>query len=419
MSQPTGTERLEKAIVPPAPPPLFFLAGGTTTGLDHLVGEYQGSGNQDAWGRREILDDQGRFLGIVGITCDGCGSTPDSATGSRAAVRLTLNIGEALFKRDPFPTPEEFAEALELQLLEKIRALALPLASDGNDLDEVIYTSYLFTMIVAVVTPTWTAVIASGDGVYAVNGNWKVLEPFEDNHPQYLAYKLMRGVEDKYKAVKLRPIYTSDTKTISSIVIGTDGFGPAVRSKQGIEGFRPQSLWLDPAYRDDLKVGFDLVNLNTPRRELRATSKADGSIRVELDEREGVFHDDCTVLSIVRNSVVTRFPDHWLQIRKEAVPLPPVPVVPATPAPQPAAAASTAPKPAPKSGWDQFLDVLIEAFLMFFGKGWLWGLPQNSAKPEDTNTPTTGSQTNAGPAGRTPPPADPKSGKGPQKGGNA
>jgi hypothetical protein len=314
------------AKTPPSPrlstePSPFILCGGTVTGTEHLKDEYQGNGNQDSFGWREIRDGRGNLLGIVAVIADGCGSRPDSATGARAAVRISLNAGEDLIRQDVIPEPPTMVTRLQNELLSRIAKTAAPLART-DDISSIIDASYLFTILILIITPKWTIIAGLADGIIGVNGAVEVLEPRKNNHPEYISYLLLRPIPAAFEGVEFNLYKVIDTTKIQSLALGTDGAKLALNGRS--RRFNLTSVWTDPRYRQENVIGFELAQANRVLPRLSSKEEADGSVTVRLVEDEPLFTDDATVVVIIRNAAVP-LPEAWLKARGEWVLVPPAP----------------------------------------------------------------------------------------------
>lgn len=174
------------------------VAGGSTAGRAHLLAERP---NQDAF--RLLSGD----WGAVAVVCDGCGSEPGSGTGAVLGASLTARAAARQMGAEG---------ALDLVLLreEILAGLSLVAGVSGLGLRE----HCLFTIVGAVLSADRALVFACGDGVVAVDGEIRILGPFPDNAPPYLAYGLLGG-SSEFERIHDGPA--------SEVLIGTDGAAEA------------------------------------------------------------------------------------------------------------------------------------------------------------------------------------------------
>ncbi len=192
----------------------FAIAAGSVTGRDHAQ---CGRGNQDAL--HIATRDQVTAL----VVCDGCGSSAHSEIGAWLGARWT---GELLLKymlKDPAAlnsneTAQALLERVRQRLLRRLRSLVLSVSGPKNEA----LTDVLFTIVGALITPTYTVLYSLGDGLLVLNGDALRIGPFPGNEPPYVAYGLCRSAERAPKFTLHHRIATSDVR---SLLVGTDGAG--------------------------------------------------------------------------------------------------------------------------------------------------------------------------------------------------
>ncbi len=120
----------------------------------------------------------------VAVVCDGCSSGAASEVGARLGARwfaeLALELADV---RDR--APWEAARAALVTQLEQL------VSANGVIDAQLVRELALFTIVAAKITPAGAAVFALGDGAYAIDGKTRVLGPFPDNEPPYIAYDLL------------------------------------------------------------------------------------------------------------------------------------------------------------------------------------------------------------------------------------
>jgi len=374
----------------PSPPPStapvkteespFFFYGGSEVGAMHLSDKtHQGKGNQDCFGHRAVFNDSGELLGVVGVTADGCGDIMGAMTGSQAAVRIVLNSGqrilETLGKATEWPKPEALAKILQHDVLTAIRNAASPLTIDGN-INQIVETSYLFTLLITLVTPFETFVFGCGDGLLVVNGKEEILKPREGNEPEYLAYLLCDPIPQGFENIGIKVLRCLDTKHLETLVIGTDGLEPLIK---GVKGFQLADLWRDLTLRNPGTLAEKFQSLNAPSEpSLSVRNLGPKRVVIELKEENGepAFEDDVTGLVFSRVRGV-QFPPSWVATRRKfipseaAIPVMPPPFVkqPSTAPPWTKAPTVAAePKPKPQTYKDRkdwsFMDWVMVIFTL-------------------------------------------------------
>ena len=158
------------------------VATGSVAGRSH---RRVGKANQDAvaWRRG------GR--GLVMVVCDGCGSGARSEVGAEVGARLWLRaLGERV-EAGAVIDEALFAAAGD-EVLDHLAALCAILgAPAGEARRELVGSHLLATSLCAVITRARVAVHALGDGVVGLGREQRVIGPFPDNAPPYLALGLI------------------------------------------------------------------------------------------------------------------------------------------------------------------------------------------------------------------------------------
>jgi serine/threonine protein phosphatase PrpC len=147
----------------------------------------------------------------VVVVCDGCSSGASSEVGARLGARLfAQRLGTRL---------AEGACVRERAVWEGVRgevAQTFAVALGGSPIDaEAVHEHLLFTIVAAAITDEGAAVWALGDGAYRFADQTRVLGPFANNEPPYLAYDLLGiAVEATFEVLP---------EGVERIVVATDG----------------------------------------------------------------------------------------------------------------------------------------------------------------------------------------------------
>jgi len=123
----------------------------------------------------------------VVVVCDGCSSGASSEVGARLGARLfAQRLGARLV---------EGACVHERLVWETVRAevgaLLAAVLGDAILDTNAVHGYLLFTVVAAAVTDEGAAAWALGDGAYRFGDQTRVLGPFANNQPPYLAYDLL------------------------------------------------------------------------------------------------------------------------------------------------------------------------------------------------------------------------------------
>jgi len=272
----------------------FEVAGGSIIGKDHLL--YK-KNNQDSyyWSFSEKA--------LVGIVCDGCGSTVHSEVGSNIGARLIAEAIEKLLQElDRCNTLSEisspaFWDCVKNDVLLRFRTLANAM---GGDLFKTVNDFFLFTAIGFIITPKHSVLFAFGDGVIIQNGEMVKLPQFPDNKPPYIAYAgLVKSSfqEEDPLALNFFSRYVA-TKDLKSLLIGTDGVNDFLSSQdKNIPGKEEllgpiSQFWEDNAY---------FKNSDQIRRRLALASRDFSKIDWEerrVKKEPGLLPDDTTLVVV-------------------------------------------------------------------------------------------------------------------------
>ena len=166
---------------------------------------------------------------IVAAVTDGCSSSRYPEVGARLAAawlaRSTLTYAQGA-------TPAERADALGQGLLDFIGSVCFQMSPGGMPIDDLLHHYFLFTYMVALITPDSTWISGQGDGVFSVNGRTTVLDSGPENAPRYPAYRLAdpSRLKGGTAAMAGRPatLYYGATADVKSLVIGTDGLNDLI-----------------------------------------------------------------------------------------------------------------------------------------------------------------------------------------------
>jgi hypothetical protein len=205
----------------------------------------------------------------VAVVCDGCSSGASSEVGARLGATL---FARSLTARLQAGANVTSAEAWRAVRADVVRALGELVERMPGDREAAIHDHLLFTIVAAAVTHDGAAVWALGDGAYSLGDHTRVLGPFGDNAPPYLAYDLVGDPQVAHFEVA--------EPTCTSIVIATDG---ALDIDGGLEQFATREVVERP---------------DALRRKLAVLARS--YERIDWDERRvvrtpAVLQDDCAL----------------------------------------------------------------------------------------------------------------------------
>ena len=263
-----------------ARPPATVLAVEVATGsVAGRVHRRLGRPNQDAvaWRRGD--------RGLVMVVCDGCGSGARSEVGAELTARLWMRALRERVEAGAAVEPALFVAAGD-QVLDALAALCTALGCDSTAArTELVVSHLLATVLCAVVTRDQAAVHAQGDGVIGLGPEQRVIGPFPDNQPPYLALGLVgeRTPGETWLA----------DATVGSALLATDGAGPLVRGAGATHG----SDLLDAA-------GADALYKNPATLPRRLGLLAEDATTIDWDARRvarrPALLDDDTTIALAR-----------------------------------------------------------------------------------------------------------------------
>ncbi len=191
-------------------------AAAAVTGARHLRVARNGQDAAAAWARGEVA---------AIVVCDGCGSGASSEVGARLGAQLVIAGLARRLREGARPCDPTLWDAVRGEVVEALGALGARL---GGDRAQVVHDHLLFTIVASAVAGEDTAVWAIGDGAYALDGDARVLGPFDDNQPPYLGYDLL-GSPAPATLATARGVGTVLVATDGVAEVGLDAVGDAAR----------------------------------------------------------------------------------------------------------------------------------------------------------------------------------------------
>lgn len=140
------------------------------------------------------------------VVCDGCGSGASSEVGARLGAGLWIG---AITRRlaDMSSIDELDWCAVRAEVVDQLAAIARQLPG------EPVRECFLFTIVSAALIGDDASVWMLGDGVYALDGEVRVVGPFANNEPPYLGYDLVGEPREAHRA----------RSRANEVVVATDG----------------------------------------------------------------------------------------------------------------------------------------------------------------------------------------------------
>jgi hypothetical protein len=153
--------------------------GAAVIGARHLRTARNGQDAAAVW--------VGGSAGAV-VVCDGCGSGASSEVGARLGAQLLIAALAQRLVAGASPADPALWDGVRAEVGARLGELV---AAMPGERAQAVHDHFLFTVVAAAVSGDDAAVWAIGDGAYAIAARTRVLGPFADNQPPYLAYDLL------------------------------------------------------------------------------------------------------------------------------------------------------------------------------------------------------------------------------------
>lgn len=178
---------------------------------------------------------------VAGVVCDGCGSThptieqhsvSSNEVGAKLACSLILHEVERAFARKKtFSAPElveRFSRSLQRSFKTTVRAFC---GRDELKAEKFIFDFLMTTVVGFIVTREQFVVFHSGDGVIAVDGEFKVLDCEAGSYfsNDLLSICCPTGFPKAATGSPLKVYASGEAKNLQSILVATDGMTQLVK----------------------------------------------------------------------------------------------------------------------------------------------------------------------------------------------
>jgi hypothetical protein len=154
-------------------------AAAAVTGARHLRTGRNGQDAAAGW--------TGARGGAI-VVCDGCGSGASSEVGARLGAQLVIAALAARLEAGEAAADPAMWASVRAELVAMLGRIVEAMPGDRA---RALHEHFLFTVVAGAVTGEEVAVWAVGDGAYAIGDVRRVLGPFADNQPPYVAYDLI------------------------------------------------------------------------------------------------------------------------------------------------------------------------------------------------------------------------------------
>ncbi len=178
---------------------------------------------------------------VAGVVCDGCGSThpvieqhsvSSNEVGAKLACSLILHEAERAFARkNTFAAPElveRFSRSLQDSFKATVKAFC---GRDESKAEKFIFDFLMTTVVGFIVTKEQFVVFHSGDGVIAVNGEFKVLDSEAGSYfsNDLLSICCPAKFPKATNGNSLKVQASGEAKNLQSILVASDGMTQLVK----------------------------------------------------------------------------------------------------------------------------------------------------------------------------------------------
>lgn len=251
--------------------PSFAFASAAVIGTDHRCVLKEKNGQDALFLDRVTTSAFGEVT--VLLVADGCGSGAHSEVGAKLGVRL---LGFALVRQlqrvaiATTPARYQFERILEAARQDVLARMRVLVQDMGGSFTATVNDFFLFTIVGAIITDSYSTFFSRGDGLAVVNGEEIWVEPKEGNAPVYLSYAMVEtSLSRRPDELAFEIHRVVETLQLNHFLIATDGARflkeAATRSMPGKEErVGPLSqFWEEDRYfhnSDALRRRLSLVN---------------------------------------------------------------------------------------------------------------------------------------------------------------
>ncbi len=278
--------------------PHYTSVAGSVPGTSHIA---RMKNNQDAM--RLYTDDEI----IIAVVSDGCSASNEKNTphynevGSQILTNLCIKTILTYVKHYGYEALkwQYFWDRVTSDILAQVKTIA---TSMNDDFAAIARTYFQATLMGYIITPEKTIVFGCGDGMYAINGDIKIITPVaEGNYPPYIIYSLIGSSVYSFNdnAIRLQQFDEIDTSQLEHICIGTDGIVDLMNAEsKNIPGQTSQigplkNIWTEKTY---ITNPFWLQNRLSLYNTVKI--KRDGD---NIVTHKGLLPDDTTLIVTIKN----------------------------------------------------------------------------------------------------------------------
>lgn len=278
--------------------PQYTSITGSVPGTSHIA---RMKNNQDAM--RLYTDNEI----IIAVVSDGCSASNEkniahyNEVGSHILSNLCIKTILTHIRHYGFEVLkwQYFWDRVTSDILAHVKTIA---TSMDDDFAAIARTYFQATLMGYIITPEKTIVFGCGDGMYAINGEIKIVTPtVEGNYPPYIIYSLIGSSVYSFNdnAIRLQQFDEIDTAQLEHICVGTDGVVDLINAEsKNIPGQnatigRLENIWTEKTY---ITNPFWLQNRLSLYNTVKI--KRDGD---NIVTHKGILPDDTTLIVTIKN----------------------------------------------------------------------------------------------------------------------
>ena len=262
----------------------FDIAGGSVIGREHYL---RGINNQDAFALHI-----GEKM-IVTAVSDGCSAQDHTEVGSKLGVRILVQSVRRFSAKFLEGNHEEFWKCVKSEMLERVfNIIGLVSFNQVDQVYDLIYRYFLFTIVGTIITEDRTIVFTFGDGFYSINGIDTIIDLQDTKIPMYT---VAGWNVDEINFTVRENIKTDDLETI---LLATDGIQYLIDSQdRNIPGKKDLMGSVSQFWEND----HYFKNPDNIRRKLALMSRDSHKVIVgEMVREQGLLADDTTLMVLRR-----------------------------------------------------------------------------------------------------------------------
>lgn len=191
----------------------FRIRTGQVVGRSHL---FSRKNCQDALAFGNVNFNTDNYS--IGVIADGCGEGKESEVGAKLGVNFIYSEVKRLIK---IGIPQKFIpEVLFMHTTNFLERLINSFSLSDEEKITFILNHLLFTIVGYIVGPSESQIFSYGDGLVILNQEIEFRN--QDDHPDYIAYHLLRNIVPSMP--QKFDTFTIASKDLQRLAVGSDGW---------------------------------------------------------------------------------------------------------------------------------------------------------------------------------------------------